>query len=500
MTIDVDARIETKHTFCRLCEVMCGLEVTLTDGRISKVRGDSDHPVSKGFACNKGLLALDIHHDPDRLDHPLRRTDAGWEQVSWPDAVADVADRLRAVIDEHGPESVAIYLGNPNAFNCLAGPAGALFVLSLGSTRIFSAATQDCANKFTISDILYGSSNIHPVADLANTDHLLLLGSNPRISKSSFISVPDPVAAMKGIVQRGGRVTFVNPLRVEPDLGETVQVRPDTDPYLLAAMLHHIDRTVGFDVERYGDHVDHLDELRRWLADYSPERVAAVVGLDASEIERLATDFATAPSASVHMSTGLNMGRQGALSYFLVQMLSLVTGNLDRRGGNLVAGPSHRARPSDARPGPESLEETPWGPVRRSQGSLPAALLPDWIHHPDTPIRALISVAGNPALSLGGAADMAEALADLDLLVCVDLYRNATGELADVNLPATDWFERPDLNTFTQGVQAVPARPAHRGPRRADRRAQARGRDLRPAVRGDGCRARLRRRAPTPSP
>ena len=162
MTIDVGARIDIKHTFCRLCEVMCGLEVTVTDGEITKVRPDGDHPVSKGFACNKGLLSLDIHHDPDRLDHPLRRTGDGWEQISWADAVDDVASGLRDVIDRHGPESVAIYLGNPNAFNCLAGPAGALFLLTLGSTRIFSAATQDCANKFTISDILYGSPEPPP--------------------------------------------------------------------------------------------------------------------------------------------------------------------------------------------------------------------------------------------------------------------------------------------------------------------------------------------------
>ena len=456
MGTDTANRADTRHTFCRLCEVMCGLEVTIADGEITKVRPDSDHPVSKGFACNKGLLTLDIHRDPDRLDHPLGRTADGWEQVSWTEAIATVAGGLRAVIDRHGPDAVAIYLGNPNAFNCLAGPAGALFVLALGSTRIFSAATQDCANKFTISDILYGSPDLHPVADLAHTDHLLVLGSNPRISKSSFVSVPDPVSALKGVVERGGTVTFVNPLRIEPDLGETVQVRPDTDPYLLAAMLHHIDRTVGFAVAGYADHIHHLDDLRRWLAEHPPERVAPVVGVDAERIEALATDFAAAPTAAVHMSTGLNMGRQGALAYFLVQMLSLVTGNLDRRGGNVVATRAIAPRPSDAPPGPASLEDTPWGPVRRSQGSLPAALLPDWIRHPDTPIRALICVAGNPALSLGGATEVEDALADLDLLVCVDNYRNATGELAHVNLPATDWFERPDLNTFTQGVQTIP--------------------------------------------
>jgi anaerobic selenocysteine-containing dehydrogenase len=447
---------ETKHTFCRLCEVMCGLTVTVTDGGITRVRADAEHPVSQGFACNKGLLSLDIHRDPDRLNHPLRRGDAGWEQLSWPDAMADIAARLRAIIDEHGPESVALYLGNPNAFNCLSGPSAVMFLLSLGSARLFSAATQDCANKFTIGEILYGSAYLHPVADLANTDYLLMIGTNPRVSKSSFISVPDPVAAMKRVVERGGRVTFVNPLRIEPDLGETIQIRPDTDPYLLAAMLHHVDRTVGFDVSSYDDHVHNLEALREWVGPYSPATVAPIVGIDAAEIERLAADFASAPTAAIHVSTGVNMGRQGALAYFLVQMLSLVTGNLDRRGGNVIPARAISARRSNSRPGIESLEDTPWGPVRRSNASLPAALLSEWIGHPTNPIRALISVAGNPALSFGGATETAEALANLDLLVSIDLYRNATGELAHFNLPAADWFERSDLNTFTQGVQATP--------------------------------------------
>lgn len=446
----------TRHTFCRLCEVMCGLEVTVAGGEVTKVRADGGHPVSRGFACNKGLLTLDIHRDPDRLDHPLVRTADGWRVTSWPDAVDEVADRLRSVVDRHGPESVAIYLGNPNAFNCMAGPAAVMFLLSLGSTRVFSAATQDCANKFTVSEILYGSPTIHPVADLAHTDHLLVIGSNPRISKSSFLSVPDPVAAMRAVVERGGTVTFVNPLRIEPDLGPTVQIRPDTDPYLLAAMLQHIDRTVGFRTDRYGDAVRGLDELRRWVSPYTPKRVAPVVGVDAEVVEGLAEAFAGAPTASVHASTGINMGRQGTLAYFLVQMLSLVTGNLDRRGGNVVPARAVGPRPAELPPGPESIEETPWGPIRRSAASLPGALLPEYVRHPDVPVRALISIAGNPALSFAGGSAVAEALGELDLLVSIDLYRNATGELAHVNLPAADWFERPDLNVFTQGVQAVP--------------------------------------------
>src|SRR5262245_58471847 len=114
---------------------MCGLAVTVVDGEITKVRPDQDHPVSRGFACNKGLLTLDIHRDPDRLERPLRRGPTGWEEASWEDVASEIADRLRHVISRHGPQSVAVYLGNPNAFNPLAGPAAATFLLSLGSAR-----------------------------------------------------------------------------------------------------------------------------------------------------------------------------------------------------------------------------------------------------------------------------------------------------------------------------------------------------------------------------
>lgn len=459
MTVsDLDSKNQTmtRHTFCRLCEVMCGLEITVTNGAVTKVRPDHGHPVSQGFACNKGLLSLDIHNDPDRLARPLRRTEAGWEDASWPDAIGEVASRLRDIIDRHGPNSVAIYFGNPNAFNALSGPAGGLFVQAIGSGMVFSSSTQDCANKFAVGELLYGAADIQPVADIERTDHLLMIGTNPRITKSSFISVPDPVAAMRRVVERGGAVTFVNPLRIEPELGPTVQIRPDTDCYLLAAMLHRIDHTVGFDVERYARQLDGLDALRRWVSDYPPSRVAAVVGVPAETIERLADDFAAAPTAAVHVSTGVNMGRQGALAFYLVQMLSLVTGNFDRPGGNYVRARAFEPMPATAGPGLDSFEATPVGPVRRVKGCLPAALLPEWIRHPEHPIKAFISVAGNPVLSLAGGDVVADAFASLDLLVAIDLYRNATAELAHVVLPSTDWFERHDLNYFTQGVQASP--------------------------------------------
>lgn len=446
----------THHTYCRLCEVGCGLVAEVEEGRITRLRPDTEHPVTAGFACNKGLLSLDVHHDPARLDQPLRRSaDGSFGAETWDEALDDIATRLGAIIAEHGPAAVAVYLGNPTAFNATAGPATGLFLLQLGSDRLFTAASQDCANKFAIGELLWGSSQTHLVADLEHTHHVLLLGTNPRISKGSFLVTPDPVAKLAAIETRGGTVRFVDPRKGEPNVGETVQIRPDTDAYLLAAMLHEIDRTVGFDPEGVAL-VDDLESLRRRIADYSPEQVADVVGIPAERIRSMAIEFASAPTAAIHVSTGVNMGRSGALAYWLTTMLSVLTGNLDRRGGNIAVNRATDASPHPYPASPDGFADTPWGRFRATTGGLPGALLASMIERGEPPIRALICVAGNPALSIGGGDRLTEALAGLDLLVTVDLYRNATGELADHVLPARDWFEREDLNTFVQGTQVTP--------------------------------------------
>ena len=402
-------------------------------------------------------MAKDVHHDPDRLNHPQRRGENGFERAGWDEAVRDIAARLVAIREESGPDAVALYVGNPTAFNALGSLAGGMFAASIGTSHLFNAGTQDCANKFAIGEALYGSAEIHPVADLDHAETILLIGTNPRVSKMSFLSTPDPVGTLRAARGRGAEIVFVNPLAIDDlsDVGETLQIRPDTDAYLLAAMLCEIESTadLGFDAAAIRD-VEGVDRLRDFVRGFPPERVAAVVGIDAERIRRLAHAFAKARGAAIHVSTGVNMGRQGALAYYLAQMLSLVTGNLDRRGGNILPA---RGIPPMVLPAEASApRSTPWGDYVPTRGTPPGALLAHMIRDRDDPIRALIVVAGNPALSIGGGDGLAEALESLDLLVTIDFYRNATGELADWALPAADWFEREDLNFFVQGVQRVP--------------------------------------------
>ncbi len=444
----------TKRTFCRLCEVNCGLEVEVDGDTIRSVRPDAAHPVSRGFACHKGLLAKDVHLDPDRLDRPMRRTPDGFVPAAWDDAIDDIATKLGAIIDAHGPESVGVYLGNPSAFNATGSMSAGMFATALGSPHIFNAGTQDCANKFAVSEILHGSADVHAIADLDACDLLLLVGTNPRISKMSFLSVPDPAEALRDVQRRGARIVFVNPLEITdpPGVGETLQIRPDTDAYLLAAMLCEIDRAPDLGLRAEG--VTGLERVRAFVRDWPAERVADVVGIEAGRIVELARAFASADRAAIHVSTGVNMGRQGALAYWLSWMLSLTTGNLGRRGGNVFV--SRGVEPMVTPPEMSAERETRWGSYRPPRGTPPGALMADMCLDDERPLRAMFVVAGNPLLSIGGGERLERALSSLDLLVSIDFYRNATAELADWALPATDWFEREDINYFVQGVQLRP--------------------------------------------
>jgi anaerobic selenocysteine-containing dehydrogenase len=448
-----------KTTFCRLCEPSCSLIAEIQDDQIVSLTPDTDHPVTKGFACHKGLAMLDVHRDPDRLNHPAsRQPDGTLARISWDQALAGIADRLTAIRDRHGSNAIASYAGNPMAFNSLAGPAVGSFLVKTGIRRNFSSGTQDCTNKFAGSEAVFGSSTIHPIPDIDHTDFLLILGANPRVSHLSFFSVADPMHSLRSAAARGAKVRFVDPRENESvkGIGELIQVKPDTDVYLMAAMLCHIERTGMFNDSIISQHGRRIEGLKQFVRQYSPEKVAEVVGLDADEIKNLADEFAGAPSAAIYMSTGVNMGRQGTLAYWLLHMLSFVTGNLDRRGGNLYSlgfYPAAKAgRVSSASP----FFDSALGQMRRIRGALPGTMLPDMIEMEEDPIRALVVISGNPLLSMGDAVRMRRALEKLEFILVIDIYPGASAELADYLLPATDMFEREDVNICGLGMQKQP--------------------------------------------
>lgn len=451
------------RTFCRVCEPACGLVARVEDGRLTRLRPDRDHPVSQGWACNKGIATFDIHHDPDRLGHPLERVARGrFAALSWDTAMTAIADRLRAIRTRHGSWSTAAYIGNPSAFNALLGVGLGPFLAGLGTRQIYGAGTQDCSNKFAASEMVFGSSTIHPIPDFDHADYILILGSNPGVSHMSFVSIADPIEVLRRAEARGAKVCFVNPRRIESvksGVGELVQIRPDTDVFFLAALLCELDRLGAFDAPVLAAHGRNVEALRAFVHEYPAERVASVTGVPAATVRRVAQDWAAAAGAAVTMSTGVNMGRHGTLAYWLVQMLSFVTGNLDRRGGNIesVGYYPPAARSGSTDPTRTFFEDPRFGRMRHVRGSLPGNLLADAILTPGPgQVRALFVVAGNPLLSMPDELRLREAFESLELLVCIDLYRTATGELADYLLPATDQFERADLTYAGLGLQHRP--------------------------------------------
>lgn len=448
-------------TFCRVCEPSCGLIAEVEGDRLLRLWPDDDHPVTRGFACHKGLGFTAIHQDPDRLNVPLRRTngrsvEGRFEEREWPSALTEVAGALRTVLDRHGPSAIAGYIGNPTAFNALGSQALASFFAQLGA-RMFSSGTQDCSNKFAGSEAVFGTSTLHPVPDFERTHYALIFGENPKVSHMSFVSMADPMGKLRQARTRGATIRFVNPRRIESgSLGDVVLIKPDTDLYFMAALLHEMDAESLFDESVVAEHGKNLGGLRAFIAPYSASAVSSVVGIEAAVIRAIAREFAAAESACVHMSTGVNMGRQGTLCYWLLQMLSFVTGNLDRAGGNLYGLGFYPAAKAGRSAASDPFFASEFGELRHVRGLLPGNLLADMIESESAPIRAMIVIAGNPLLSMGGGERLRRAFEKLELLVVLDMFRNATGEYADFLLPCTDMLERRDLNICGLGMQHDP--------------------------------------------
>ncbi|SVC13451.1 uncharacterized protein METZ01_LOCUS266305, partial [marine metagenome] len=392
------------RTFCRVCEPSCGLVAEVEAGEITRLKPDKEHPVTRGFACHKGIATLEIHKDEDRLNYPLRRNDHGeLKRISWNEAGQGIAAAIKALKEKYGEDAIASYTGNPLAFNSLAGPAIGSFLLNNRIRRNFSSGTQDCTNKFAASEAVFGSSTIHPIPDIDNTNFLLIFGANPRVSHMSFISIADPMEGLRRAAKRGADIRFVDPRKNESvsGIGQHVAVKPDTDVYLMAALLNQMFAEDLVDQDVLADHGDNVQELRAFVADYAPDTVAPVVGLTTKQIQDLARDIAAADSAAFYMSTGVNMGRQGSVAYWLLFMLSLCTGNFDQPGGNIYSRGFYPAAKAGRIRGDIHYEDTVFGQVRRIRGSLPGNLLSDMIEAEDNPIKGLVVVSGNPMLSMG---------------------------------------------------------------------------------------------------
>ncbi len=269
------------HSFCRICESLCGLTLTLDEPpgerpQVVEIRPDSAHVATGNFACPKGLRQQHLFDSPDRLTAPRKKTEHGWQDVSWDQALAEIGAKLAQLKQDHGGDSVAMYVGTAAGFSILHPVFAQGFMDGLGSRNMFASATQDCANKFAVSEQMYGFPFTLPYPDLQHTRCLIIVGANPMVSKWSFLQVPNPRAHINAIRERGGRVIVVDPRRTETAkaAGEHLFIEPDTDVYFYLSFLHAQTEAQGIDRALLAAHCDGFEQLEPLIEAWSPERCA----------------------------------------------------------------------------------------------------------------------------------------------------------------------------------------------------------------------------------
>jgi anaerobic selenocysteine-containing dehydrogenase len=447
-------------TYCRICEPLCGMVATVEDGTVTRLRPDKEHPLSAGFACPKGIAMTEVQNDPDRVLHPQRRrADGSFERVTWAEALDEIGERLGAIRDEHGGESVGWYMGNPGAFSYSHPLWVKGFIDGLGSQHYYTASSQDVANRFAASSLLYGSPFLLPIPDLARTDLLLVVGANPLVSHGSVMSAPRIKDQLHAITARGGRVVVVDPRRSETAREfEHVPLHPDSDAWLLLSLLHVVFTEGLQDAAAIALRADGGEGLRELVAPHAPEETEALTGVSAERVRELARDVAAADGAAIYGRTGSCLGRNGTLVSFLLDALALVTGNLDVAGGSMFGDPAIPFDRVAELIGADSYGErrSRVGDLPEVLGAMPASLMAKEITTPGPGrMRALFVSAGNPVLSVPDGDELTAALGELDLCVAIDIYMSDTARHADYVLPATTFLEREDyplpfLGLFTK--------------------------------------------------
>ncbi len=437
---------------CNLCEAICGLQITIKDGRVSDIRGDAEDPLSRGAICPKGTALVDLYEDPDRLKRPLIRENGVHREATWDEAFAYAATGLKGVIERHGDDAVAVYLGNPAVHNSGTTLSMGGFTKALKTRNRFSATSVDQLPHHLAAATMFGHPLLIPIPDVDRTDYFLVMGANPLVSNGSIMTAPGMRGRLKAIRARGGRVVVIDPRRTETAeaADEHHFIRPGTDAAFLLALIATIFEDGNATLGRCAEFTDGFETLRDAAAPFTAERVAPHVGIPAETIRRIARDFAKAERAVAYGRVGLSTQSFGLLCQWLVNALNAVTANLDEVGGamwplpavNLTLG----AKPGTVYAGRyrSRVRDLP-----EYEGEFPVATMADEMLTPGPgQVRAFVSIAGNPVLSTPGGARLDGALADMEFVVCVDPYLNETTRHADVILPPAIGLETENYDVI----------------------------------------------------
>ena len=435
--------MDSVRSFCRMCQAMCGIVVHVDGGRVLRVAGDPEHPVSEGYTCPKGRALPDVHHDPARLDDPL-----------WEETLDGLAARLATIIDRHGPDAIGAYRATHWAFDATGRAVSDRFFRALPTHQLYSAVTVDAPNKTLVPDLMTGAPFIFPQADWEAARLLLLVGQNPVVSHGHSVARPNALVALRRLRSRGAALVVADPRVTESARLADVHlpVRPGSDPALLAGLVRAVFAAGAADAEFLGCCADaaSIDALRRLVEPFTPGVVAQRCGLDRGLVDRATGLVLAAGRVAIQTGTGVSMGPAPNVGEWLAWALGAVTGSLDRRGGVVFNPGALRpqeerlvSRPRDGGPGsgPSSRPD-----LRAAYGELPCTALADEIDAGT--LRALFVLGGNPLTTLPGSDRLRRSFGDLDVLAVCDIVPTETTALATHVLPVADQLERADLTSF----------------------------------------------------
>ena len=447
------SEVKTHLRTCNICEAMCGLEIKYQDKEILSIKGDKEDPFSQGHICPKATALQDFYHDKERLKTPIKRTENGWVDISWEDAFDEIIEKFQTIQETQGKNALGVYLGNPNAHNLGNAMFLPAFIKSLGTVNRYSSASTDQMPHHVASNYMLGAGILIPVPDIDRTDFMLIIGGNPVVSNGSMMTAPNVLGRMKAIQKRGGKVVVVDPRRTETAkmADEHLFIRPEKDALLLLSMIHTVFANQQIDLGHLENYVEGVDKIESLVKNFSPQAMSPYIGIDASAIEKLATDMASAKSAVCYSRMGASTQTFGGLCQWLTNVFNIITGNFDSEGGAMFPQPAF-----DLLRRTERGQKTSYGRyqsrVRKLpffNGEFPVATLADEITTPgQDQIKALITVAGNPVLSSPSGDKLAVAFEELDFMVSVDIYLNETTKHANIILPATTGLENSHYDIF----------------------------------------------------
>ncbi|MFN7177636.1 MAG: molybdopterin-dependent oxidoreductase, partial [Thermaurantiacus sp.] len=421
---------------CHICEANCGILIEMEAGAVRAIRGNPDDVLSRGHICPKATAIADLETDPDRLRRPMRRVGAEWVEADWDEAFAEIAARYAAVKVE-GAEG-ALYIGNPTAHDYAIGMQMRGLKKALGTSNVFSASTVDQIPHQLVQMWMYGHNALFPIPDIDRAHLFLMIGANPVASNGSVWTVPDVKRRIAELKARGGRLIVVDPRRTETaDLASVHHfIRPGTDPAFLIGLLLALDEAGLVEPGRLAPLLDD-GWAAAWdaIRGFRLEALATCCGVPEGTIRALAAELGVGPPAIVYGRMGVSVAEFGALNHWLIQLLNIATGNLDREGGLLFSLPAADIVAATG-PGSYGRHRSRVRGLPEVMGEYPVVTLSDEIETPgEGQVKALFVIAGNPVLSTPDGSRLARALETLHLMVSVDMYVTATSAHAHWILP-----------------------------------------------------------------